>query len=170
MYLIAHKDGYIQAPDHFKAQDLAHKLIKQGNNPVNIYALNSQIKIKNGKFIISDPLRDQIRRRYKFSEHRLIKNVLKAAGLNWSQLIERNKERDTPYVIARHWIIFIKAVVFGQSITATGAIFGKGHATALHSIKRIREYVTTPIFRRQYTDLITMCEINRPGCFQEQNL
>jgi len=158
MYIITHKDGYTQAPDHFKALDLAHELINQGNNPVNIYALIRRIKEKNGNIIISDPLRDKIRRRYKFSEKHLIKNVLQSAGLTWPQLIERNEERDTPYVMA---------VVFGQSITGTGAIFGKGYATALHSIKRIREYATTPIFRRQYTDLITMCEINRPGCFQD---
>ena len=67
--------------------------------------------------------------------------VQKETGLEWYEIIDKTRKREI--VSARHLAIYLIKEHTNMKLTAIGSIFGKDHATVLHSYKTWKGWAET---------------------------
>lgn len=103
-------------------------------------------------------------------ENELMENCFRAVktilNVTTDQLRADTKKRIRPLVLARQWHMFLLNRVANMSLSMAGEVYGKDHATVLHTVKTLcNQRHFNKAFRMQFQNVIDELEKHNPKIF-----
>lgn len=160
-YIIAQKNALVlTAKDDTEAIKLAENLVSTTGQECAIFEKRYEVVMSAAGAYAVDIAT-------MASPSNIIRKVKEINGVYDPDLKKNVQNRERLYRETRQWIAFIWVRVGGSSTIKAGTIIGKNHSTVSNAIKKIaNNFHFDKNFRRKYSDVIDLCLVSNPNCFE----